>query len=165
MVKTNPFGALAEVGGALVAVGLLVLMLVVVEVRPAGATFPGNSGRIAYQSDQDGDLEIYTIDPTGGTPFQVTNNTTSDGAPSYSPDGTKIAYLGVDDSNPFQSEIFTISATGGTPVQLTHSSADGRRRWSILRDQRELRGHLADLRHGPRPARRRRRGDRGGVHG
>src|SRR5829696_3909168 len=46
-----------------------------------------------------------------------------------------------------------------------HSSADGRRRGSVLRDQRQLRGYLTDLRHSPHPARRRRRGERGGVHG
>jgi hypothetical protein len=100
MVKTNPFGALAAVGGALVAVGLLVLMLVVVEVRPAEATFPGNPGRIAHMSDQDGDLEIYTIDPTGGTPVQLTHNTTNESFPDYSPNGREIAYAANDDTAP-----------------------------------------------------------------
>jgi len=45
MTKTNHLGALAAVAGALVAVGLLVLMLVMVEARPAGATFPGKNGK------------------------------------------------------------------------------------------------------------------------
>ena len=44
-------------------------------------------------------------------------------------------------------------------------SAYGRRGRSVLRDQRQFRGHPTDLRHGPHPARRRRRGERGGVHG
>jgi glucose/arabinose dehydrogenase len=45
MVKTNPLGALAALGGALVAVGLLVLMLVVIlPTGPAhGASFPPDS--------------------------------------------------------------------------------------------------------------------------
>ena len=46
-----------------------------------------------------------------------------------------------------------------------HSSAYGRRGRSVLREQRQLRCHPLDLRHGPHPARRRRRGERGGVHG
>ncbi len=78
MVKTNPSGVLAAAGAALVGVGLLVLMLVV-QARPAGATFPGPNGKIAYAAD-DGefpggiDSDIYAIDPTGGCP--LTSRTT-----------------------------------------------------------------------------------------
>jgi hypothetical protein len=74
MVKTNPSGVLAAAAGAaLVGVGLLVLMLVVVHARPAGATFPGPNGKIAYAADDGGsgriDSDIYAIDPTGGCPL------------------------------------------------------------------------------------------------
>ena len=49
MAKTNHWGALATAAGTLVAVGLVVLiMLVVVEARPAEATFPGKPGKIVY---------------------------------------------------------------------------------------------------------------------
>ncbi len=49
MARTNHWGALATAAEALVAVGLLLLiMLVVVEARPAEATFPGKPGKIAY---------------------------------------------------------------------------------------------------------------------
>jgi hypothetical protein len=83
MVKSNPLGALTAVGGALVAVGLLVLM-VVVEARPAGATFPGTNGNIAYASTLDGDHEIYKIPENRGTPFKVTRNSpTDDRQPSW----------------------------------------------------------------------------------
>ena len=54
MVKTNPSGVLVAAGVALVGVGLLVLMLVVVQARPAGATFPGPNGKIAYAADDGG---------------------------------------------------------------------------------------------------------------
>jgi hypothetical protein len=69
MVKTNHLGALAATAGALVAVGLLMLMMLVVEVRPAEATFPGKP-KVG-----------------GGSGFNVTDNTTNDYTPSYSPDG------------------------------------------------------------------------------
>ncbi len=37
-------------------------------------------------------------------------------------------------------------------------------RRNLLRDQRQLGGHPAELRRGPRPARRRRQGEEGGVY-
>jgi hypothetical protein len=74
-VKTNHVGTLAAAAGALVAAGLLVLMLlVVVEARPAEATFPGKNGKIAYSSWDGQDYEIYTINPGGGGKFKVTHN-------------------------------------------------------------------------------------------
>ena len=70
--EDQPFGVLAAAGAALVGVGLLVLMLVV-QARPAGATFPGPNGKIAYAADDGGsggiDSDIYAIDPTGGCPL------------------------------------------------------------------------------------------------
>jgi Tol biopolymer transport system component len=47
---------------------------------------------IAYAGWDGHDFEIYTIAATGGTPFNVTNNNWTDSEPSYSPDGTKLAY-------------------------------------------------------------------------
>jgi len=45
MVKTNHWAVLGAAVGALVAVGLLLLMLMVVDVRPAEATFLANPAR------------------------------------------------------------------------------------------------------------------------
>ena len=84
MAKTNPWGALAAAAGTLVAVGLVVLiMLVVVEARPAEATFPGKPAKIAYSGYDGNDLEIYTINPGGGGRFNVTDNSTDDTEPSW----------------------------------------------------------------------------------
>ena len=89
---------------------------------PAEATFPGQNGKIAYVSydvlapEATTDREIYTIDPTGGTPFQLTNNNTLDDSPTYSPNGTKIAYTGFDGTD---TEIYTINASGGTAFKVT----------------------------------------------
>ena len=60
MAKTNhSFGTLAAVG---------MLMLVVVQARPAEATFPGKHGKIAYMRHDGNDYEIYTINPPEGRP-------------------------------------------------------------------------------------------------
>ena len=84
-MKTNHVGTLAPAAGALVAAGLLVLMLlVVVEARPAEATFPGKNGKIAYSSWDGQDYEIYTIKPRGevGSNSPTTLRTTS-GLPTH----------------------------------------------------------------------------------
>jgi hypothetical protein len=82
MAKTNRLGALAAVAPALVAMGLLALIMLV-EVRRAEATFPGKNGKIAYQGFDGHYFEIYTIYPCGAGRFKVTNNKTDDYVPSW----------------------------------------------------------------------------------
>ena len=84
MAKATRWGPLAAAAGTLVAVGLLLIMvLVVVESRPAEATFPGKSGKIAYQGNDGQDYEIYTINSGGGSRAQLTNNNADDQEPSW----------------------------------------------------------------------------------
>ena len=103
--------------------GLLVLMLVVVQARPVGATFPGQNGKIAYAVDDGSsggmDSEIYTSNPTGGK-VQVTYNITGkdEFGPDYSPDGKKIAYSG---SSKTDYEIYTINVGGGGKSRVTNN--------------------------------------------
>jgi Tol biopolymer transport system component len=119
IAKTNHLGALAAAVGALVAVGLLVLMLV--DVRPAQATFPGKPAKIAYEGDDGNDSEIYSIRPGGGGRVKVTDNAANDYGPSYSPNGKRIAYYGYDGQD---YEIYTINAGGGGKKQLTDNSTN-----------------------------------------
>src|SRR5215212_3085650 len=105
MVKTNHLGALAATAGTLVAVGLVMLMMVV-EVRSAEATFPGK----------------HNVGGGGGS-FNVTDNTTNDYTPSYSPDGKKIAYRG-SGSNEAQARTDEIGrSTPSTPTGEGGSSS------------------------------------------
>src|SRR5688500_20360870 len=39
---------------------------------PASAAFPGENGRIVFESDRDGDSEIYRMTPGGGNVRQLT---------------------------------------------------------------------------------------------
>jgi TolB protein len=109
--------------GALVAVGLLVVMLMVVEARPAEPTFPGKNGRIAYESFGGGtDGGIYTINPGGGGKSKVTDTLVSGEAkPSYSPNAKRIAYASYEGPD---TEIYTINVGGGTPFQVTNNVKD-----------------------------------------
>jgi Tol biopolymer transport system component len=58
---------------------------------------------------------------SGDGRVQVTHNKTEDYAPSYSPDGKKIAYSRNDGN---ELEIYTIKATGGKPFQVTNNNKD-----------------------------------------
>ena len=118
IAKTNHLGSLAAAVGALVAVGLLLLIMVVVEAGPAEATFPGKPGKIAYQGNDGNDAEIYTIKSGGGGKVKLTDNDTADFEPSYSPSGKKIAYSGKDGANG-DYEIYTIKPGGGGKFNVT----------------------------------------------
>ena len=73
---------LAAAAGLLAAVGLFV---VVFYAEPADANYPGKPGKIAYSGRDapNGDYEIYTINPSGGSKFRVTDNNTGDYTPSW----------------------------------------------------------------------------------
>jgi Tol biopolymer transport system component len=117
MARTYHLGALAAAVGVLLAVGLLILLAL--EVGPAEATFPGKPGKIAFAGSDGTDYEIYTIKAGGGGKVQLTDNSTSDYDPSYSPSGKKIAFQGYDGQD---YEIYTINVGGGGRVQLTDNS-------------------------------------------
>ena len=90
----------------------------------AEATFPGKNGRIAYAGWNRGeDYKIYTINPDGSGKRQLTNNSTDDFNPDYSPDGKKIVYAGKDGPKG-DFEIYTINARGGDKFQVTHNDVD-----------------------------------------
>src|SRR5437868_3186771 len=82
----------------------------------AHATVPGLDGKIAFTSNLDGRTEVYTVN-TDGT--GVTELTDSAGAadPSWSPDGTSLAFGG----GPDPAGIYTMTATG----QNLHRVTDG----------------------------------------
>jgi WD40-like Beta Propeller Repeat len=127
MAKTDPRGIVAARAGTLLAVGLVVLIMVVLEAHPARATFPGKPGKIVYDAydGPKGDLEIYTINPDGGGRVQLTDNSTDDYDPSYSPSGKKIAYDGLDAPTNGDFEIYTIKAAGrGGRFQVTDNATD-----------------------------------------
>ena len=95
--------------------------MLVVEARPAEATFPGKPGKIAYSGSDGTDSEIYTVKPGGGGKFNITDNTTGDYNPSYSPSGKKIAYQGSDGQD---LEIYTINVGGGSKFKATDNTTD-----------------------------------------
>jgi Tol biopolymer transport system component len=91
MAKTYHLSALAAGVGALVAVGMLMLIMLGL-AEPAGAAFPGKNGKLAFVSERDGNPEIYTMNSDGTGVKRLTNSPGPDLYPSFSADGSMIAF-------------------------------------------------------------------------
>ena len=76
--------------------------------------------RIAFQSDRDGDSEIYVMNADGSGVTQLTHNGAGDWGPAWSPDGRRIAFQSDRDGD---SEIYVMNAAGSGVTQLTHIDA------------------------------------------
>jgi Tol biopolymer transport system component len=82
---------------------------------------------IAFQSNRDGNDEIYTIAIDGSGLTRMTNNPASDGHPAWSPDGTRLAFETNRDGN---YELYVMNADGSNPVRFTnHTAADRHPIW------------------------------------
>ena len=66
--------------------------------------------------------EIWTVPREGGTARRLLSGQLMNGRPLFSPDGTKLAFVGTYDGNP---DVYVLDAAGGEPRRLTyHPSAD-----------------------------------------
>jgi len=76
-------------------------------------------GVIAFQSNRDGNFEIYTMEGTGSAQKRLTENPSNDIAPAWSPDGAHIAFASDRDGT---WDIYTMRADGSDLRQLTKGS-------------------------------------------
>jgi len=89
---------------------------------------PRTSGKIVFQSDRDGDWEIYVLHLDTGELLQLTRNTFADEYPVWSPDGSQIAFKSNRNGN---FDIFVMQADGTEQRQLTdHPANDEDPAWS-----------------------------------
>lgn len=79
------------------------------------------SGKIVFQSENDGDWEIYAINADGTHFVQLTENRFADEHPCWSPDGERIAFASNRDGT---YEIYTMNADGTALQRLTHQKFD-----------------------------------------
>ena len=87
---------------------------------------------------------LYVMDLPNGTPRRLTQQNVGEFYPTWSPDGTQIAFSTWNDQD---GEIMKVAATGGTPVKVTRMSAfyqqlawspDGKRIVAIRASDRDL---------------------------
>lgn len=83
---------------------------------PVGAAFPGSNGMIDFQSNRDGDTEIFVMHADGSGQIQLTDNGARDEAARFSPDGTKIVFSS---NRGGTMRIYVMDADGTNVVQLT----------------------------------------------
>jgi dipeptidyl aminopeptidase/acylaminoacyl peptidase len=88
-----------------------------VESFDSGPSWSPDGRRIAFESDIDGDMEIYVMNADGSDVQQITHNTLWDEGPAWSPDGTRFAFSrGTGD---LTVDIWTMNADGTNARQLT----------------------------------------------
>jgi dipeptidyl aminopeptidase/acylaminoacyl peptidase len=92
--------------------------------RPShpGTGEAGTQPRIAFDSDRDGAREVYAMNLDGTGLFQLTHKPASVD-PSWSPDGTKIAFASNRDDI-FNDEIYTMNADGTGQTRVTNNPYD-----------------------------------------
>ena len=86
--------------------------------RDWSADWSPDGEKIVFQSDRDGDWEIYIMTDLDGlrSAGQLTRNPADDYGPSWSPDGSRIAFWTNRDGN---FEIYTVDTNGSQPARLT----------------------------------------------
>ncbi len=96
--------------------------------HPGRGAFPGAAGRIAFESERDGNPEIYTMEPDASDQRRLTQNASADTDPAWSPDGTQIVFTSNRDGN---DEIYKANADGSGQTRLTTSpGSDSNPAWS-----------------------------------
>ena len=77
--------------------------------------------KIIFQSDRDGNHEIYIMNADGSNQTNISNNNSFDGSPVFSPDGTKIAFVS---NRSGKHNIWIMNSDGSGLYNLTNSTSD-----------------------------------------
>jgi len=78
-------------------------------VRPYGRL---TETKIAFQSARNGTkYQVYVMNADGSGQTNISNSTANNGQPSWSPDGTRIAFA-IDRDHPGKASIYVMNATG-----------------------------------------------------
>jgi len=126
-------------------------LVVVIAAATAPSSASPSASLLAYQSNVDGDTEIY-VTHVGDRPRQLTHNRVEDRLPSWSPDGRRILFIrGTPDG---VGSYYVMNADGGNQrslgrvrttkppwsvwAKIRHTSPDGR--WKVYGDTKKYSG-------------------------
>ena len=83
-------------------------------------SFSSDGSRIAFDSDRDGNLEIYVMDADGSNQTRLTETEAVDSHPFFSPVADRIAfYSNRDNPESENMDIYVMDADGGNVTRLT----------------------------------------------
>jgi Tol biopolymer transport system component len=75
-----------------------------------------DGGRIAFDSNAEGEFDIWVINASGGKPQRMTTDPANDGNPSWSGDGRWIYF---DSARTGEQQVWKIPDSGGDAIQVT----------------------------------------------
>src|SRR3990172_7903173 len=100
---------------------LLASMILIISQSTTAFGQSSPTGLIAFESDRDGNREIYVMNADGTSQTRLTNNPASDINPSWSHDGTKIAFESTRDGN---DQIYVMNADGTSQTNISDNLAN-----------------------------------------
>jgi hypothetical protein len=103
---------------------VLAFALTAMAAGQARAAFPGKNGKIVFETNRDGNEEIYTMNAEGTNRVDLTRNPADDTDPRWSADGSQIVFAS---NRPGNYQIYTMNADGSGVSRVTHDANDDRR--------------------------------------
>jgi WD40-like Beta Propeller Repeat len=103
---------------------LVALSIAAMAAGESQAAFPGANGKIVFETNRDGNEEIYTMNSDGTNRLDLTRNPADDTDPRWSSDGSRIVFASNRSGN---YQIYTMNADGSGVSRVTHDSNDDRR--------------------------------------
>jgi Tol biopolymer transport system component len=80
------------------------------------ARWAPDGNRLVFDSNAEGQFELYMISAEGGKPRRLTTNPATDGVGSWSRDGKSIYFMS---NRSGERQVWRMLAEGGSPIQLT----------------------------------------------
>jgi Tol biopolymer transport system component len=100
------------------------MLLAAIATAPARAAFPGRNGKLVFETNRDGNAEIYTMNADGMNRLDLTRNPAEDTDPRWSADGSRIVFASNRTGN---YQIYTMNADGTGVTRVTHDANEDRR--------------------------------------
>ena len=99
-----------------------VTMLAPVAAIAQSSAWPSDNGLLAFRSDRDGEPDLFTLDPVGGTTTKLTGVQGADELqPAWSPEGDRVAFVRRTGAAR-RPDLFVMSSEGRGRMRLTSSA-------------------------------------------